>query len=212
MVLSNFFVAKSAVAAYACLHMTSSSRPTNPLTFVHAYLKDLHVAALAPSSPQLVARLVRRLRTVSPRVIVELGPGDGVATAAALALLPADGRLLAVERNHDFAAALAAWPDRRLTVIEGDARRADDLFRDEVGRADAVIASIPFTYLSPADREAVVEASAKLLRPGGLLVIFHQYSPLMRPVIKRVFGHVRTEFEPLNVMPAFLMAATKKGA
>lgn len=205
-----FFVAKSRARAYYALHMTSPARPTNPLAFAWAYLKDLHVAALAPSSPRLVARLMHHLRAVEPRLIVELGPGDGVATAAALDLLSPHGQLLAVERNHDFAAALAAWPDRRLFVTEGDARRADELYGDQLGRADAVIASIPFTYLSPADREAVARAAAKLLRPGGIFVIFHQYSPLMRPVIKRVFGHVHTEFELFNVMPCFLMTATKK--
>lgn len=182
----------------------------NPLAFAGAYLKDLHVAALSPSSARVIARVMRHVSAVEPKLVVELGPGDGVATSAVLKHLPPDGRLLTVERNHDFAAAIAAWPDHRLSVTEGDARQADALYRDEVGHVDAVIASIPFTYLSPADRADVIEAASRLLRPGGVLVIFHQYSPLMRPVIKKVFGSVHTEFEPINVIPCFVMSATKK--
>jgi len=190
--------------------MNSHIPTTKLLTYTNALFKDHRVAAFAPSSTRLIARLGRQLRAVEPRLIIELGPGDGVSTYEALKVLSPNGQLLAVERNHDFAAALATWTDRRLVVTEGDARRADELYADQLGRADAVIASIPFTYLTPEDREAIARAAAKLLRPGGRFIIFHQYSPLMRPVIKKVFGQVHTEFELFNFFPAFLMVGTKK--
>jgi hypothetical protein len=41
----------------------------------------------------------------------------------------------------------------------------------------------------------------RLLRPGGVLVVY-QFTRSAVPELRRVFGHVRQEFEPLNVLPA----------
>jgi phospholipid N-methyltransferase len=186
-----------------------AERLAKSIAYVSSYLKDLRVAALAPSSPRLIARLVRHLKQAEPQFVVELGPGDGVATREVLAMLPPNGELIVIERNPEFAAALRKWTDSRLRVIEGDATQVATMLGDRLGKADAIIASIPFTYLTPDARLAVVEAAHRLLRPEGTIIVFHQYSTLMRPILRKVFGKVQTEFEPRNVMPAYLLAAKK---
>lgn len=183
--------------------------PSRPKFFLE-YLRDLKVAAIAPSSAFLVRRLLRRLDPSRRHLVLELGPGDGVATSAVLAALPADARLVAVERNPHFAAALKQWTDPRLTALEGDARAAGQLGKLGPNQVDAVLASIPFTYLNKADRAALTATAKRLLKPGGIFIVFHQYSPLMLPYMKKEFGNVTAEFEPLNVFPCFLMTATKK--
>ncbi|HTM68351.1 MAG TPA: methyltransferase domain-containing protein [Candidatus Binatia bacterium] len=178
------------------------------VSFFREFLKDRHVAAVHPSSPHLMRRLLKRLDLASTRLLIELGPGEGVAMRAILPKLAPDARYVAIERNPTFAAALQSY-DPRATVIQGRAQDLEKLLPGDVGRADAVIASIPFTYLKKEERDAVVASAKKMLRPGGTLVVFHQYSPLMVPYLAKRFEAVHVEFEALNVFPCFLMAVTK---
>ncbi|KPJ85291.1 hypothetical protein AMJ57_03560 [Parcubacteria bacterium SG8_24] len=180
------------------------------VTFFLEALRDRHVAAPLPSSRFLVRRLVRHLDLPDIRTVVELGPGEGSATLPLLRHLRQDARYIAVERNPRFAERLRSIDDRRLKVVEGDARRMTPLL-EEVGvrEADAVIASIPFTLLNGPDRRQLVRAAHDLLRPDGKIVIFHQYSPLMFPYLKREFRKLKTEFEPLNILPCWLIAGTR---
>jgi hypothetical protein len=43
-----------------------------------------------------------------------------------------------------------------------------------------------------------------VLRPGGVLVVYAQFTRSALPDLRRVFGHVWQEFEPLNVLPAWV--------
>ncbi len=180
--------------------------PPKKRSFFGQYLSDHDIAAVSPSSSHLIRRLIRHLDPANSRIVVELGPGDGAATKALLAAMPKDSRYLAIEKNHDFAADLAGLGDPRLDIIEGDARRLQDILKEKgIGSVDAVIASIPFTYLNKAERRALVRSVKMLLKPEGRFVIFHQYSPLMVPYVKQAFGRVKVEFEPLNLFPCFLI-------
>ncbi|MDD5251007.1 MAG: rRNA adenine N-6-methyltransferase family protein [Patescibacteria group bacterium] len=179
--------------------------------FWKEFLHDHNVAAVSPSSPFLIKRLLRRLNLVHAHTVVEFGPGTGVATAAVLAGLPADATYLACETNPAFAAALTAWPDPRLTVVNDDSRRIKTVLAQHgLKNVDLVISSIPFGYLSENDRADLVADVKSLLRPGGKFVVFHQYSALMEPHLKRNFAKVHVEFEPLNVFPCFLIEGVKE--
>ncbi len=178
--------------------------------FVTALIADHNVAAISRSSPHLIRRLLRHLDLKNIRTLVELGPADGVATKPILRALGPEARLLAVEMNHGFAQALRKTRDERLTVVEGDARQLPlHLRQSGLDRIDAVIASIPFTYLTPEERDELVANVKNALRPGGVFIIFHQYSWLMLPYLQKAFDDCRLEFEPLNVLPCFLMIARK---
>ncbi|MEY4744223.1 MAG: hypothetical protein RL272_168 [Candidatus Parcubacteria bacterium] len=179
------------------------------ISFFREFLADRNVAAVQPSSPHLMRRLLKRLDADDIRLLVELGPGDGVAMRAILPKLAADARYVAIERNPNFVAALKKDLDPRATVIQGRAQDLEAILPDDVGRADAVIASIPFTYLKKDERRAVVAAAKRMLRQGGTLVVFHQYSPLMLPYLAKEFEEVNVEFEALNVFPCFLMSVKK---
>ncbi|MBI4457439.1 methyltransferase domain-containing protein [Candidatus Uhrbacteria bacterium] len=176
----------------------------NRKQFLGAFLSDRHVAAVQPSSPFLIRRLLRRIDASKVMAVIELGPGDGVATLPLLKALPADARYLAIERNHAFCAGLAGV-DPRLDAVEGDVRDLRKIAADKnMEQVDLVLASVPFTYLSKDERESVIAAAKSFLRPGGQLIVFHQYSPLMLPVLRRHFSSVKTEIEPWNLPPCFL--------
>ena len=179
------------------------------MSFFSEFLHDPNVAAVSPSSPFLMRRLVANLDLANARAVLELGPGDGVATRALLTHLPHDARYFAIERNVHFVTALRGT-DPRLTVIEGSAQDVGQALESLVGHIDIAIASIPFTYLTKKERASVCANVDRLLRPGGTFIIFHQYSPLMLPYLKHEFGAATWRYELLNIFPCFLLRASKK--
>jgi phospholipid N-methyltransferase len=175
--------------------------------YVKQYITDRHVGALHPSSRFLVRRLLGCLRPESVRTLVEFGPGPGVATFPVLQALPTDARYIAIEKNPAFLDALrAAAIDPRLRIVDGDACDVREILaRLGIAAVDAVIASIPFSFLKKERREALVDDVRGLLTDDGDFVIFHQFTPLMRTPLKERFPCVRVLFEPRNVMPCFLI-------
>jgi phosphatidylethanolamine/phosphatidyl-N-methylethanolamine N-methyltransferase len=130
------------------------------------------VAAVAPSSRQLAAKMVDELPANTRRVI-ELGPGTGVMTEALLAHgLSPDG-LLAVELDpalHDNLH--GRFPE--LHLVQGDAR---DLARLAAGFAapgevDAVISSLGLLGMDEQMRGAILSAAFALLRRDGRFIQF----------------------------------------
>lgn len=178
------------------------------LSFFKAAIRDRMVGAVVPSSRYTMDRV---LEEVGPECeyAVEYGPGDGVSTRAILAQLPAHGRMVAIERNPHFLPDLRAIGDPRLRIVQGDVcfvtQRLQDL---GLPRIDAVISSIPFSFLPPESREFVVRRTFHALAPGGRFIVF-QYSPLMFRYLKNYFSSVRVRFEPRNIPPNFIMVGEK---
>ena len=186
--------------------------PTKRPGYLRQYVGDRDVGALHPSSRYLVRRLIGCLRPDSIRTLVELGPGPGIATRPLLEALPAGARFVAIEKNPAFLDALrSSIDDPRLEAVEGDACRVREILAERrIASVDAVIASIPFSFLPKEARSGLVEAVASLLADDGDFVIFHQFSTLMRPLVKERFGRVRVLFEPRNILPCFLIHGRKR--
>ena len=180
--------------------------------YVRQYITDKDVGALHPSSRFLVRRLIRCLRPERIRTVVEFGPGPGIATFPLLQVLPANARYIAIEKNPAFLAALkSAAADPRLLVIEGDACSVRDILAGQgIEAVDAIIASIPFSFLKKEQRMGLIDDVGSLLAEDGDFVIFHQFTPLMSSFVKKRFAHVRILFEPRNIMPCFLIHCRKK--
>jgi phospholipid N-methyltransferase len=186
--------------------------PAKQPGYLRQYIGDKDVGALHPSSPYLVRRLIGCLRPGAVRTLVEFGPGPGIVTRPLLEALPAGARYVAIEKNPAFLAALrSSIADPRLEVVEGDACAVREILAARgIASVDAVIASIPFSFLQMEARVGLIEAVASLLADDGDFVIFHQFSTLMRPVVKERFARVRVLFEPRNIMPCFLIHCRKR--
>ena len=178
------------------------------LPFFKAVFSDRMIGAVASSSRYTMDRVCEELGP-GCAYVVEYGPGDGVSTRAILAQLPAHGRMVAIERNPDFLPELGAIADPRLHIMQGDVcsviQRLSDL---DLPRIDAVISSIPFSFLPSDSREFVVRRTFHALAPGGRFIVF-QYSPLMLRYLKNYFPSVRVRFEPRNIPPNFIMIGEK---
>jgi phospholipid N-methyltransferase len=180
--------------------------------YLRQYVSDRDVGALHPSSRFLIRRLIRCLSPGSIGTLVEFGPGPGISTRPILQVIPASARYVAIEKNPVFLASLkSAVPDPRLLAVEGDARSSREILSGlGITTADAVIASIPFSFLTRDERAAIVDAVYSVLADDGDFVVFHQFSLLMRSLLKERFPRVRVLFEPRNVFPCFLLHCRKK--
>lgn len=168
-----------------------------------------NVASLFPSSPFAVQSI---LKTFPERThtVVEYGPGTGIVTREILKRLPPTGRVVAMEMNARFFPLLESFGDSRLQLREGN---VFDLI-PSMGKTfpegvDVVVSGIPFTVLSAADRNRLIEQTHAMIKPGGKFVLY-QNSRLVLPLLKKHFGVVRTKFEPRNIFPYFIMAAERK--
>jgi phospholipid N-methyltransferase len=170
---------------------------------------DREIGAMTMSSQYVIKRVIKRLPKPLLRV-VEYGSGNGVMTRALLDHLSPDATLVAIESNPVFVAELRQIRDKRLTVIFG---KVQDVLRTEseqLSGADAVVSSIPFSFLTPDERKIVVSDTHALLTSGGSFIVFHQYSWLMREPLVEKFFETFTIFEPRNILPCFILDARKE--
>lgn len=169
-----------------------------------------YVGSITPSSRYLVESLLDGTHIAVPRTVIELGPGTGPFTAGLLARLPADGRLLCIERDRRMADHLRRrFTDPRLHVVAGDAqdmeRHLADLNLDS--RVSLIVSGLPFTSLPTDVREAILAAIVRTLAPDGQFLLY-QYSTAIRSLLRKYFSVVESHWELRNIPPAVCMRCT----
>ncbi|MGH3687854.1 MAG: class I SAM-dependent methyltransferase [Pseudonocardiaceae bacterium] len=138
------------------------------VTFLAAVLRrPATVGAMAPSSPQLAARLVAVVPRAGEPVVVELGPGTGSVTTAIEYRLGGRGRQVAVEIDPRLANYLRA-EHAGVEVLVGDAAKLEWLLTEhQVPAVDAVISGLPWSLIAADAQRAIIDATARSLGPGG---------------------------------------------
>ena len=138
------------------------------------------VGAICASSPRLAARMASWVDPAAPGLVVELGGGTGVITAALLARGVAPERLVVIEQS----AALAAHLQRRFAhvhVVHGDAAELAQLAQsaDWPRGGDGaplpvhcIVSGLPLLSIPPAVRQRILHAGAAVLAPHGRLLQF----------------------------------------
>lgn len=166
--------------------------------------------SVAPSSRFLCRRIAEKIDPTKARVVVELGPGDGVITRYILDRLAPDARLLIFEINEVFVEKLRTMlHDPRLTLIHDSAENMEAHFAEHgISEVDYIVSGIPFVMLPEALAEGITRECRAWLRPGGLFIQFH-YSPLLVPFYRRVFGNVDVDLIALNIPPALVICCEK---
>jgi phosphatidylethanolamine/phosphatidyl-N-methylethanolamine N-methyltransferase len=142
--------------------------PRHLVPFLAAALRSpATMGAVAPSSSHLAARLAAVVPRVGEPVVVELGPGTGSVTTAIEHRLAGRGRHVAVEIDLVLARHLRTeHPD--VEVLVGDAAELERLLAEhQVPAVDAVLSGLPWSLISADAQRAIVEATARTLRPGG---------------------------------------------
>ena len=175
--------------------------------FLKIVLKDyITVGAVTISSRYVVRKVMRELKP-EHKCVIEYGGGNGILTKEILKILPADGRLIVVELNDDFANELKQINDSRLKIIHNDVFAvAKDFQQLGVNNVDAVISSVPLSLNSAAKRKELIKNTYKVIREQGMFLVY-QYSLLMLPELKKYFRNVRWNLELRNLLPYFIMVA-----
>jgi phospholipid N-methyltransferase len=166
----------------------------------------------------LAAVVAATVPTISEPTVVELGPGTGVISdAIARRLRPAGGRQLAVELHPDLAAHLRhtrPW----LQVLAGDAAQLTHLLSGcGVDQADAVVSALPWTLMSAATQQRILEQIHAVLVPGGGFTTIITLSAWPFPACRRFRHLVEQTFGscvilgPIwhNLPPALVLTCTK---
>ena len=154
-------------------------------TFLTQFLRNYETTgAVIPSGRALGSALCRHVgHSSAPQKILEAGPGTGAVTGCIIDRMRHDDELWMVELNPTFAAHLrTAFNDKptfrdaasRCHLIEGSVQQLG-----HVGEFDLVISGLPLNNFSSQDVHNILQAYAKLLKPGGILSFF-QYI-LIRP-------------------------------
>ncbi len=179
------------------------------LHFLKIAFRDYKVGAWSPSSKYLIKRVLKNVEK-GLKVVVEFGPGEGAMTRAVLDHLALDGILIAIEPNTTFVGVLSKIQDKRLRVIQGTAEQVMKEWKQHrIPEADLILSSIPFSFLKPKEREALVALAYTHLKKDGLCIIFHQYYPTAKKVLEKVFKHAITTYEWRNFLPCFVFIAKK---
>lgn len=181
------------------------------LVFARNFFKNPRMlGSVIPSSKYLVQQLLSDVDWERARVIVELGPGVGTISREVLRQMRPDATLLAFEINDDFVRHLKQnFTDPRLRVQHRSGAAVNDALRElRLGKADYVIAGIPFSIMSDEDRMAVLRNCREALAEGGEMLVY-QFSAKVRADLEKLYGGVRRMFEPRNVLPAHIFKCRK---
>jgi phosphatidylethanolamine/phosphatidyl-N-methylethanolamine N-methyltransferase len=167
------------------------------VAFLAAVLRSpATVGAVTPSSPHLAARLAAVVPRVGEPVVVELGPGTGSVTTAIEYRLAGRGRHVAVEIDPVLANYLRV-EHAGVEVLVGDAAELEWLFAEhQVSAVDAVVSGLPWSLIDGDAQCAIVDATARSLRPGGCFTTFaylHALSTTRARQFRALLGEVFDE-------------------
>src|SRR5258707_6111940 len=162
------------------------------------------LGSIVPSSRFLINQLLEPIDWAQARVIVEYGPGVGGITAEILRRMRPDASLIAIETNPEFVSFLRSYTDdERLHVVEASEGVVEILRQHGHEKADYIISGIPFSTIPAPVRERILRETRSVLEPRGAFLVY-QFSTRVLQDLQRIFYVVRRQFEPLNVLPAYL--------
>jgi phospholipid N-methyltransferase len=204
----------------------SHTRKVSPrAAFLKEFIKAPGVmAAVSPSSRKLGEAMIRGLDLGKARSIVEFGPGTGTFTRAVLGHIGpewfADGRrFIAIEYNKTMTEILQR-EHPQVTLVNDSAERIEPICAErgiKPGELDVVISGLGWPSFNDQFRTTTLEATARMLRPGGEFRTFGYHVGLLmrgawhfRAEVRRLFKQVEIgRIVWGNMPPAFVYRCVK---
>jgi phospholipid N-methyltransferase len=166
------------------------------------------VGAVAPSTRFLADKMLKNIDFESTKVIIELGPGNGVFTEIMLERMAPDAKLYVFELNDEFYNHVSnRINDPRAHIIHDSAENIADHVKEN-GAADVVVSSLPLMVFPEELRANVVNAAHKSLHSKGKYIQF-QYSLQSKRYLQGIFKDVNIQFTIRNLPPAFVYTCQK---
>ena len=146
--------------------------PADSTIFRQFVTKPREVGAIRRSSPGLGIAMANAVRWPENAAVIEAGAGDGAITEHLLAAKPAGTPFLAVELNEMCAHALARRIPGLKVVVDDLANLCSICAREELGEVGVVVATLPWSLLTPDKQKTLLEAILATLAPGGQLLFY----------------------------------------
>ena len=163
------------------------------------------IASLAPSSPWLSRATVSNVDWARARVLVELGAGTGPITRVLAEKAHPDCRVIALERDPDFARILRERfaGQANLEVVEADVRDLATLLAERgIDSADYIISGLPVPSFPKDLQRDLFRVVKRVLAPGGSYNQITELPWVYQGLYRTFFDEVRFAFEPRNFPPA----------
>jgi len=145
------------------------------LFFKRVLANPIRVGYIVPSSPILTRKTARCIDFSKPRVVVELGPGEGCHTRQIVRRMGRDSKLILIELDAKFAEHLQAQfaDDPRVTVVHGDAMHLPETLEAHAClNPDYIVSGIPFTIMTRELREQVLSSIARAMGPDSVFITY----------------------------------------
>lgn len=183
------------------------------LLFKRFLAKPFQVAYIVPSSKTLTRKVASKCDFSQPRILVELGPGEGCHTREIVRRMHPDSQLFLFEIDPVLAEHMRKQfaHDDRVEVIETDAAN----LKQELGKrglefCDYVISGLPFSMFDVPTKRRILKAVYESLAPNPLsaFVIYQCTHELKRHAT--MFTRVHSEFCLRNLPPIFVTVYHKQ--
>jgi len=172
------------------------------LFFSRVLVNPFRVGYIVPSSPFLTRQTARRLDFSNPRVVVELGPGEGCHTRQILKRMDARSRLVLFELDPAFASHLKKQfaDDKRVTVLQTDALHMQESLRS-LGHTscDYIVSGIPFSVIEKETRTKILSRIADTMNEHSRFIAYQLTTQLCEE--SHLFELAKKHFCPLNFPP-----------
>jgi len=178
-------------------------------SFIKQFFKDrAMVGAVSPSTRFLGEKMVENIDFKKSKLLIELGPGNGVFTDIIIERMADDAKLLVFELNDEFYESLSnRIKDPRVKIIHDSAEFLDK-YTEEGEKMDCVVSSLPLMVFPEKLRLGVINASYDILKPKGQYMQF-QYSLQSKKLLESIFKSVSVKFTIKNFPPAFVYTCQK---
>lgn len=178
-------------------------------SFIKQFFKDRQmVGAVSPSTRFLGEKMVENIDFSTAKLLIELGPGNGVFTDIIMERMAPDAKLLVFELNDEFFESLKARIDDPRVQLIHDSAEFLEKYLEEGEKMDCVVSSLPLMVFPEKLRMNVVNASYDVLKPKGQYMQF-QYSLQSKKLLESIYSSVSVKFTIKNFPPAFVYTCRK---
>lgn len=179
------------------------------LFFKRVLANPIRVGYIVPSSGFLTRKTAKCIDFSKPRVVVELGPGEGCHTRQIVRRMNPESKLILIELDEHFANHLKKQfaKDPRITVIQADALHLVETLQElGIENPDYIYSGIPFTIMERNLRERLLSNIAVSMGPDTVFITY-QVSSLISD--HELFDLSRSEKCLFNVPPIKVLELRK---
>lgn len=183
------------------------------LFFKRVLANPLRVGYVVPSSPFLTRQTANRIDYSKPRVIVELGPGEGCHTRQIVKRMDKNSRMIAFELDEEFVAHLKKQfkNDPRVSIYHRDALKMPETLAElGISQVDYIVSGIPFLVVPEEIRHQIMANISNSIQDDGRFITYQVTTQLCEH--SDLFELAGREYCPLNIPPINVLDFKKKQA